>query len=279
VIGGTVAAIAVCFFGLLLVPGVLTRYVLPLGVPFVVLVARALYLGGAGERSELRMWHRVNIGLACVVMVAALIAPFAAGADLDARGLAAIRTLDLAAAIRAALLAAVALTVSAAVVARRARELKPHLLAVMSGALLGAAAFLYAAAAVRWINRADDLRPLARRIDQAVPAGKRLVLYDPGYQPVIFYLRTPYEYATGRTDEIPPDAEFILIRETKAREKAERQWPAAKVIDEWTAKDGKKWFLLQIPAERDAAGLTRPTAFEEAEFLPMDMTPSRSDAL
>ena len=35
-------AVAVCFFTLLLVPGVLTRYVLPLGVPMALLLALAV---------------------------------------------------------------------------------------------------------------------------------------------------------------------------------------------------------------------------------------------
>jgi hypothetical protein len=262
VVGGTLAAIAICFFGLLLVPGVLTRYVLPLGIPFAMLVGRALCTAGSGEASGLRTWHRVNVVAAFVLMATALVAPVVAGANLDGRGLEALRGLDFQSAMRAALAAAVALLIGTVVVARRSRELKSHLLAAMSGALLGAAALLYATAAVRWINRADDLRPLARRIEQAVPPGKRLVLYDPGYQPVIFYLRIPYEYATGRTDEIPPDAEFILVRESKAREKIERQSPAAKIIDQWIAKDGKSWFLLQTPKKQNAAEPGKPLAPE-----------------
>jgi hypothetical protein len=63
----------------------------------------------------------------------------------------------------------------------------------------------------------DDLRPLAADINAAVPQGAELTVYDPGYQPALFYVRTPFRYAPFLED-IPEGAAYILA-EAKDRKK------------------------------------------------------------
>lgn len=244
---GAAYAVAGAFFAVLLIPGTLPRYVLPLGTPLALLLAWALEAAPLGDRGLVR-WHRANAWVAGLLIVLALIAPIAAGVPLDAREAgAAIRALDLGSAFRAGLIAACVLAICAAILARRGVSLTPPLLAASSAALLGVAMLLHAVATVRWINSRDVLRPLARAIDSFVPAGKPLFLYDPGYMASIFYLRTPVRYAPT-AEAISPDAEWLLARAKERKRLSEKQ-PEFMVVQELKGKRGEEFLLLQRHAE------------------------------
>jgi 4-amino-4-deoxy-L-arabinose transferase-like glycosyltransferase len=151
--GGTLRAVALavadCFFAVLLIPGTLPRYVLPLGAPIALLLAAALEQSG--------------------------------------------------------------------------RVAQPVRLVVRLTAIIAAAMILYALFVVPRLNARDDLRPLAAQIDAAIPSGDSLILHDIGYQPAIFYLRTPYRYAP-RTEDIPRDSRWVVARASERR-KLETQRP------------------------------------------------------
>ena len=211
---GTALAVAACFFALLLVPGVLTRYVLPLGVPLALLLALAV-----GEekreppRAALRMWWHANVGGALGLLALAIAAPalVAVGLQRHAQPLGE-RFGGMATFIVWPILASSAVFVICLVVfIRRNKFARPTRLAGGSAALFGAASMLYAADAVPFIKHADNIRPLAAAIDAAIPPGARLCIFDPEYQPAIFYLRTPYFYANA-IREVPPDTEYIFVR-------------------------------------------------------------------
>ena len=161
-------AVAICFAAVLLVPGTLPRYVLPLGVPFALLLASAVC--AAGEARALR------------------------------------------------------LTVGAGVVASLAM-------------------WAYAVWIVPRINAHDDIRPVAASIDSAIPPGGQLTIYDPGYLPAIFYLRTKYRYAPV-LEAIPADAEWVLARGA-ARRKFAGKRPDLRVVKTIEGKDGAELLLLQ----------------------------------
>jgi hypothetical protein len=119
---------------------------------------------------------------------------------------------------------------------------------------------LYAADAVPLIRRSDDVRPIAKRIDALIPAGKELVLYDPGWQPAIFYLRTQYRYAPV-LERIPHDAEFILARRAAEKRLREKR-PDLAVVRRIPGKGpGEELLLLQplarIPKDADPAAETQ----------------------
>ncbi|HEX8296806.1 MAG TPA: phospholipid carrier-dependent glycosyltransferase, partial [Chthoniobacteraceae bacterium] len=221
---GVAFASALCFCLVLLIPGTLPRYVLPLGVPFAFFLAWALAECAPSERAA-RWWHAGNRLLAAVLLAGALIAPFAAGANLAATDVRSLwMNFDLRRAIPVALLSTVVIAGCVLVLARRGIGLKTPWLAVTSAALFGGAMLLYAAAGVRWINRADDLRPLAAAIDAAVPDDQRLILYNPGYLAAVFYLQTAYAYAPV-IEDVPEDARWLLARareEQKLRAKLPR---------------------------------------------------------
>ena len=241
-LGAVAAVIAFCFFGVLLIPGTLPRYVLPLGAPIALLLAAACH-AHAPERT-LRNWYRVNICVGWLLIGVALAAPFLASASTHAgRVSEALRHLDFSRAAVAAIVATVVIGGCALIVARRPLALTPSHLAVTSGAMFGAGAILFAIAAVPWMNRGDELRPLAAEIDAAIPSGQRLVIYEPGYFPAIFYLRTPYRYATGM-EQVPPGAAFVLAREQSRKKFAERR-PELEVVRTFPQKDRRDFLLLQ----------------------------------
>jgi hypothetical protein len=169
--------------------------------------------------------------------------------------------LDWSAALPAALVSTAVIGMCALVVARRPTDLRPSALAVNSGALLGALALLYALARFVGSTRLTTCRPLAAAIDREVAAaGKnasrssepRLVLFDPGWEPAIFYLRTKYEYA-AKVSDIADDAEFVLVRAKDASEREEqlakfaRRRPDLRLVATIRARAGGTLLLLRGP--------------------------------
>jgi len=230
------------------------------GVPLALLLAIRLHEEDAA--GALRLWRRINIAFACALIALALATPVAAALPVaEIRFSEVLPRLDWSAALPAALVSTAVIGMCALVVARRPTALLPSAMAVNSSALLGALALLYALAAVRWINAADDVRPLAAAIDREVAAaGKsasrssepRLVLFDPGWEPAIFYLRTKYEYA-AKVSDIADDAEFVLVRAKDASEREEqlakfaRRRPDLRLVATIRARAGGMLLLLRGP--------------------------------
>ena len=243
---GTTLAVAVCFFAMLLVPGVLTRYVLPLGVPLALLLALAV-----GEekreppREVLRLWWHANAGGALGLLALAIAAPALVAIGLQRHvqpfgerfgGPATLLVWPL-------LASATVIIVCLSIFIGRTRLARPTRLAGASAALFGAASMLYAADAVPFIKHADNIRPLAAAIDAAMPPGARLCIFDPEYQPAIFYLRTPYFYANAM-NELPRDAEYVLVRGGNRR-KIESERPEFQMLQDFGGFDKNQLLLLR----------------------------------
>ena len=252
VVRGTLVAVIACFFALLLVPGVLTRYVLPLGVPMALLLALAV----ADEKREpprdaLRRWWHANAGGALGLLALAIMAP-ALVVIGEQRHLRVVGERFGGAAtflIWPILASSVVIIVCLVVFVGRNRLARPTRIAGASAALFGGAAMLYAAAATPFINHADNVRPLAAAIDAAIPPGERLYLFNPEYQPAIFYLRTPYSYANA-IRELPPDARYVLARGGNRR-KLESERPEYELLQDFGGRDKNQVLLLR---RREPAG-------------------------
>ena len=234
-------AVGACFVALLLVPGILPRYVLPLGIPWVIFLAAML-----AARRDLGPWHRGNQVLAAIVVLGALVAPVAATfrtEDNNGASKEHVAGWDWSMAAPAIGAATVAFSVAAVLWSRRAVGSKLPFLAGSTAAVLGAGSLLYGSAAVPWLNRRDDLRPLAAKIDKAIGPGGKLILYDPGYQAWIFYLRSPYRYA-ATMKEIPADAEWVLAKGKDRKKRAEKR-QELEVAWAFPWKEGEGFVLLQ----------------------------------
>jgi len=235
---GALLATSVCFFAMLLIPGVLPRYALPLGVPWAMLVALALQTTPA--RGALAKWGRVVRLAAWMLAAIAITAPVFAG-------LAIRHTIqsgfDWQRAITAAVAASVALLIVSAIHARREIAATATPLAIATALLLSAAALIYATAAVPWISRSERVRELAAAIDAAAPRPAPLVLFDPGFEPAIFYLRSDYTYAL-EVDEIPSDAQAVLARGSQRKKLAEKR-PELIVARTFRTRSDRELLLLQ----------------------------------
>ena len=239
---GTLVATTLCFTALLLIPGVLPRYVLPLSIPWAMLVA--LTLERAGHSRAANIWDRANRAIAIVLIPLAVAAPLFAGLDLIERAdPASTHSFDWRRALLAALASTPVLAALALVLARRVIALRASHLAITSAVLLACAFTLPAGAVAPSLRGRERLRPVADAIDRALPAGAELLLYDPGYLPVIFYLRTPYRYAP-RIEDLPADVDFVLARGA-ARQKLAGKRPDLAVVRTFPIRGERELLLLQ----------------------------------
>ncbi len=236
---GVRMGVVVGFFGLLLIPGVLPRYVLPLSAPFALLLALAL----ADDRLDplpklLRPWWRANQALAILLLIVACAAPVAYAIG-KRREYLATRVGEFQWPIVGS---AVAIALCLAIYLGRWKMARPALIATASAGVITAAMCIFASSGVPFYNRSDVLRAQANVINQSVPVGKTLVLCDPEYQPVIFYLQPPCVYALTM-EEIPANAEWVLVRADK-REKIQRLHPELALKHEFAAGKLQQLALL-----------------------------------
>lgn len=217
---GVRQALVLFFVVLLLLPGMLPRYVMPLFAPFSLLLAWAL----ADERltppaRALRVWWRANHVFAALLILGACAAPIAIAIAENHYALAyhgyssesffAYLFFPLLAAGCAMVLALVALL-------RRHLLARPSLLALTTGALVGGVMLLYAGAGMPIINRHATLPAMGSAINATVPHGEYLYLFDPDFLPEIFYLTVPCRYAPELTD-LPAGARWVLAKEDSYR--------------------------------------------------------------
>jgi 4-amino-4-deoxy-L-arabinose transferase-like glycosyltransferase len=212
--GGRVA-VALCFVVLLLIPGVLPRYVQPLVTPFSLLLAPAIW--EMPERPR-RWWRAVALGLTIVLFLGALAGPFVAasaasrGADVVPAGVAGL-------AVLAVFGGAWALMSSR----RLLRETMQ--LALWTGLIAVMGMLLYACSAVPWVRLRERARPFASRIDAGVTDNAQLIAFgtydDAPLLATLFHLRTPFRYAAD-ADAAPQGAHLYLVPARRRAEFAER---------------------------------------------------------
>jgi hypothetical protein len=76
----------------------------------------------------------------------------------------------------------------------------------VTGAML-----IYSLAIIPLLQRREKVRPIAARIDNALPPNESLYAVDPDYQPFLFYLRRPIVYVS-KVSDLPRAAHFILVQ-------------------------------------------------------------------
>jgi 4-amino-4-deoxy-L-arabinose transferase-like glycosyltransferase len=112
-----------------------------------------------------------------------------------------------------------------------------------------AAMLIYSLAIIPLLQRREKVRPIAARIEAAIPPNESLYAVDPDYQPFLFYLRRPVVYVS-RVSDLPETARFILVQpeNEKAAEQSSRWLPRrARPIGQ-PIKDyrGKRVILLGV---------------------------------
>lgn len=223
-------AVAGCFIGLLLIPGVLPRYVQPLVAPFSVLLAPVLW---DCPRRFRHWWRYAAFALTFVVFAGAVSAPFVVASAVG-RGADALHP-AIAGFILLLIFSGALLLMSL----RRRLHVPLHL-ALWTGFVAAMTMLLYATTAVPWMSLNEDIRPFAQRIDDRMPVNSRLVAYSlDDYAPLLgtlFYLQTPFIYAPD-ADHAPEGEEFYLVR-GKHRARFEKRFTVTgEPLAVWDAKD------------------------------------------
>jgi 4-amino-4-deoxy-L-arabinose transferase-like glycosyltransferase len=198
-------AVAACFLCLLLIPGVLPRYVQPLVAPFSVLLALVLWECPAHYQ---RWWRASALGLTVLLFLASLASPFIVMAAMTRGAVPAnpiFATLGIFAVFAGALL----------LIFQRKRLNEAVHLALWTALLAAMGMLLVATCAGPWMRLQDDLRPFAAEIDKTLPPNTRLVAYSmDDFAPLlaaIFYLKSPVDYAP-EPDLAPAGDRYYLIR-------------------------------------------------------------------
>lgn len=121
--------------------------------------------------------------------------------------------------------------------------------ALAGSSLAAVAIIVFALFVVPHVNRADDIRPLGRAISAAVPQGELLYVFDPSYQPALFYLRAPLVYE-NEVDRLPESVPWLLCR-SKAVDKFRKHWERVEIRGEFKDKQGKGLRLVSLSQRRD----------------------------
>lgn len=107
----------------------------------------------------------------------------------------------------------------------------PHVAKPTAVAITAAICF-YGFAIVPFLTGREKVRNVAREVDAAVPAGERLYVVDPEYQPWLFYVRSSFSYV-GSVGALPDDARYFLVQKADEAE-ARRSTRAAQAPREVT---------------------------------------------
>ncbi len=246
---GVRCAVVVSFFVTLVIPGALPRYTMPLLAPFSLLLAIALSDSRLAPASAfLRPWWRANCGIALLLLACAIAAPAALvvnqrEAILNIRGDSLLSYDKLLIWPLVSSSAACALCI--AVFCARAKLARPELLAIGSGMLVAAAMFVFTGSAVPWLNRSESLRPAAEAMNALIPETQRLLVVDPAYQPLLFYVRRQYDFVLPlqrengtyfSSDQFPASIHWVLSPE-KDSARVQRILPEISVVRAFQTKN------------------------------------------
>jgi 4-amino-4-deoxy-L-arabinose transferase-like glycosyltransferase len=197
----------ISFLIVMLAPGSLPRYTMPLLVPTCLLAACRL------KRSPqlAKVWR--NALYACIFI---LLLAFVAGFFMPSN-----RLYLLAGFVITAALLSWRYSSSASATAptpdrrwrawnRWAGRSDLRSLTVETGLLVVSLIFFYCAVVMPQQMKREVLRPRAALLAKLVPASETLYALNPGPQPIFFYLRKPWRFITD-WNELPADAHYVLI--------------------------------------------------------------------
>jgi 4-amino-4-deoxy-L-arabinose transferase-like glycosyltransferase len=113
----------------------------------------------------------------------------------------------------------------------------------ITGAML-----IYSLAIIPLLQRREKIRPIAARIDAALPPNESLYAVDPDYQPYLFYLRRPIVYVSEVSD-LPRAARSLLVQPSDEKKAAQSTlWAPGRAEPVLRIKDyrGRRVILLRV---------------------------------
>ena len=217
--------LVVGFFGLMLVPGMLPRYTLPLYPAAALLLALVLPSVSSGSQ---KIWRWINWGIFGLALAAAALCPILVR-PFTPEWLSLLPVL--------LLLGFVALP------AWRGFLREESVLRLVAGSALAVAAALgiYASFLMPKIYAVMTVRMAGAQIDAAIPPTSRLHVVDPGYQPILFYVTRPCVFVPSAS-KLPVETEYVLLSK-KDWESARKRLGGGRALARF-GPDGKKQILL-----------------------------------
>ncbi len=110
------------------------------------------------------------------------------------------------------------------------------------------AMLIYTLAIIPFLKKREKIRPLARKLEKAIPPNETLYAVDPDYQPYLFYLQRPIGYVS-EADELPRSARYILVQPKDEKAVAQSaEWLPQRPYPILRIKDyrGRRVILFQI---------------------------------
>jgi 4-amino-4-deoxy-L-arabinose transferase-like glycosyltransferase len=229
--------LVICFLGVLLVPGMLPRYTLPV-IPVIALLA-ALVLPYAPAFS-FKVWRIVNLCLAGLVFIGT-----SAGAILFTTETHERLLLVIAALCALAFLIPIrAFKLAFSIVALKAPVSS---LAAGTALALCGGMFVYAFIGLPIVSRNDEVKPVGLAVNQAVPVGALLYVLDPGYQPALFYVQRKCFFVDS-PHQFPETPSYVLIKSGKLEE-IRSLHPSAQEVARLGTNRRKQLLVLKVAGE------------------------------
>ncbi|MBA3542848.1 MAG: glycosyltransferase family 39 protein [Chthoniobacterales bacterium] len=123
------------------------------------------------------------------------------------------------------------------------RKVVTWTVAIITGAML-----IYSLALIPLLQRRGKVRPIAARLEAALPPNEPLYAVDPDYQPYLFYLGRPIIYASEVSD-LPRAARYFLVQPADEKKAVEStRWAPARAEPILRIKDyrGRRIILLEV---------------------------------
>lgn len=226
--------VIVGFVLILLMPGMLPRYSLPVFGPLSIVLGWAISKHNELFSSD-KAWQQVLVflfGLVCVSAVGGLIF-----IKMSLGGL-----------------VTAAVSVAAGIYIIRNRKLLSTInrLAVCTGFLVVIAMLHYSAFGMEFVKSDDIHRPVAESINSMVPQREPVYIYRPGFQTFIFYIDRPVEYVQ-KGEQIRNDVRFLIIDYDKLMElKDEHISPRQfKILFEFESRLFKPYVLVELSGRKN----------------------------
>ncbi len=107
----------------------------------------------------------------------------------------------------------------------------------------------YAFAVVPKMHQRQRIKRLAAEIESNIPQGEPVYALDPNYQPIFFYMRSKLVYADD-IDEVPADANYLLVRPEREQEVLEsNHWSPRQPRRLMRSTDYRKESILLLKIE------------------------------
>jgi 4-amino-4-deoxy-L-arabinose transferase-like glycosyltransferase len=211
----------VTFIMVLLVPGSLPRYSLPLAVPICILAAYRM------NDRFLKTWKVILFVLGCVFLAAIVV-----GSLIGAN-----RWCDIPAGM---------MSLAMLVYFNFENELSIKKLTAWTAVAAFAGMLIYCGIILPRLVQREVLRPRADAIRSKVPHNAPIYAVEPGPQHVFFYLSKPWYYVAKR-EQLPRDAKYLLIpKEALPAIEKERPGASLKQLYSYRDKGGKGTLLVEV---------------------------------